>query len=143
MTFSRQIVIVTLLIAGLVGSVSCKKKPATKEEATKQIISNLIDACKAGKNEDAAKQYNDTLAEEDKRLRAIDLSTAEGKQKAERLCADLNRRYSGGYEFGKMETKGDLIGWNVFPKGRNEGQLFAFKEVNGRWTIVDVDPAKR
>ena len=143
MKFSRQLAVVLLLATSLVGSTACKKKPATKEEATKQIISSLIDACKAGKNEDAAKQYNDTLAEEDKGRRAIDLSTAEGKQKAERLCADLNRRYGGGYEFGKMETKGDLIGWNVFPKGGNEGQLFAFKEVNGRWIIVDVDPAKR
>lgn len=143
MKFSKQLVVVALLTIGLLGAQSCKKKPATKEEATKEIISSLIDTCKAGKTEDAAKQYNDTLADEDKSRRGIDFSTADGKEKAGRLCNDLTRRYGAGYEFGKMENQGEMIAWNVFPKGGNEGQLFAFKQVNGRWIIVDVDPAKR
>src|SRR5256714_13615815 len=143
MKFSKQLVVAALLITPILGAVACKKKPATKEEATKQILSNLIDTCKAGKNEDAAKQYNDTLADEDKTRRGIDFSTADGKEKAGRLCTELTRRYGGGYEFGKMENKGELIGFNVFSKGGNEGQLFAFKHVNGRWIITDVDPAKR
>ena len=143
MRYSKLMILAFVIPVAIAGAASCKKKPATKEEATKQIVSDIIDSCKAGKNEAAAKQYNDTLPDENKTGRSIDYSTSDGKQKAERLCAEMNRRYSGGYEFGKMETKGDMIAWNVFPKGGNEGQLFAFKQENGRWTIVDVDPAKR
>ena len=141
---SKNLVIVLLLSLSIVGWTSCKKKPATKEEATKQIISDLFDACKAGKNEDAAKQFNQIMPEEDKsRGRTIDLSTPDGKQKAERMCRDLNQKYGGGYEFGKMETQRDVIGWNVFPKGSNEGQIWAFKQINDKWILVDIDPVKR
>ena len=126
------------------GWTSCKKKPATKEEATKQIISNLLDSCKAGKNEDAVKQFNEFMPEEEKnRGRAIDVSTSDGKQKAERLCREINQKYGSGYEFGKMETQGEMIAWSVFPKGSNEGQMWAFKQVGDKWILVDIDPAKR
>jgi hypothetical protein len=123
---------------------ACKKKAASKEEATKAIITNLFDACKAGKNEDAAKQANDIIPEAEKnRGRNIDVSTAEGKQQAERMCTGLNSHWGNGYEFVKSEAKGDAVAWSVFPKGSNEGQTWAFREVNGHWTLVDLDPAKR
>jgi hypothetical protein len=140
---SRFAIIALLLSLTVAAGIACKKKPATKEEATKQIISDIFDACKAGKSEDAAKRYNEVLPEEEKSRRSVDVSTPEGKQKAERLCRDTNSKYAAGYEFGKMETQGEMIGWQVFPKGSNEGQLWAFKEVNGKWTLVDIDPAKR
>jgi len=140
--FSKPVVIILFVCLGVVGWTSCKKKPTTKEEVTKQIITDLLDACKAGKNEDAAKQFNDILPDEQKG-RAIDVSSTEGKQKAERLCRDMNQKYVGGYEFGTMETQRDMLGWKVFPKGSNEGQIWAFKQVNNRWILVDVDPAKR
>ena len=139
---SKRVVIILILCLGLVGWASCKKKPTTKEEITKQIISDLLDTCKAGKNEDAAKHFNEILPDEEKG-RAIDVASPDGKQKAERLCRDINQKYGAGYEFGTMETQGDMLGWKVFPKGSNEGQLWAFKQVNNRWTLVDVDPAKR
>lgn len=136
--------IVLVLCFCFAGWTSCKKKPATKEEATKQIVSDLLDTCKAGKNEDAAKQFNEFMPEQEKsRGRAIDVSTPEGKQKAERMCREINQKYGGGYEFGKMETQGDMIAWNVFPKGSSEGQMWAFKQVNDKWILVDIDPAKR
>ena len=140
--------IILLIVLGLsfclAGWTSCSRKPATKEEATKQIISNLLDSCKAGKNEDAVKQFNEFMPEEEKaRGRAIDVSTPDGKQKADRLCREINQKYGGGYEFGKMETQGDMIAWNVFPKGSNEGQMWAFKQVKEKWILVDIDPAKR
>jgi hypothetical protein len=123
---------------------ACKKTAASKEEATKAIIANLFDACKAGKNEEAAKQANEIMPETEKnRGRAIDVSTPEGKQQAERMCTGLNNLWGNGYEFVKGEAKGDAVAWNVFPKGKNEGQIWAFREVNGHWTLVDLDPAKR
>ena len=138
------LVIIPALCFCFAGWTSCKKAPATKEEATKQIISNLLDSCKAGKNEDAVKQFNEFMPEEEKsRGRAIDVSTSDGKQKAERLCREINQKYGSGYEFGKMETQGEMIAWNVFPKGSNEGQMWAFKQVSDKWILVDIDPAKR
>ena len=71
---SKRVVIILLLCLGVVGSTSCKKKPTTKEEITKQIISDLLDTCKAGKNEDAAKHFNEILPDEDKG-RAIDVAS--------------------------------------------------------------------
>ena len=139
---SKRVVIILLLCLGIVGWTACKKKPTTKEDITKQIITDLLDACKAGKNEDAAKHFNEILPDEEKG-RAIDLASPEGKQKAERLCRDINQKYGVGYEFGTMETQGEMLGWKVFPKGSNEGQIWAFKQVNNRWILVDVDPAKR
>jgi hypothetical protein len=136
---SKRVVIILLLCLGVVGWTSCKKKP---EDITRQIISDLLDTCKAGKNEDAAKHFNEILPDEEKG-RAIDVASPDGKQKAERLCRDINQKYGAGYEFGTMETQRDMIGWKVFPKGSNEGQMWAFKQVNNRWTLVDVDPAKR
>jgi hypothetical protein len=141
---SIVLTIILILTFCFTGWTSCKKKPATKEEATKQVISNLLDSCKAGKNEDAVKQFNDFMPEEEKsRGRAIDASTSDGKQKAERLCREINQKYGSGYEFGKMETQGEAIGWNVFPKGSNEGQIWAFKPNGDKWILVDIDPAKR
>src|ERR1700741_4603195 len=111
---TSRFAIISLIFSMTVGAgMACKKKPATKEEATKQIISDIFDACKAGKSEDAAKRYNDVLPEEEKSRRSVDVSTAEGKQRAERLCRDTNTKYAAGYEFGKMETQGETIGWQV------------------------------
>ena len=141
--FSKYISLLLLVLLTVAGSIACKKKPATKEEVTRQIISDIFDSCKAGKSEDAAKRFNEVLPEEEKARRTVDVSTPEGKQKAERLCRETNTKYAAGYEFGKMETQGEMIAWNVFPKGSNEGQLWAFKQVNGKWTLVDIDPAKR
>jgi hypothetical protein len=136
--------IITLLLSLTLGAATaCKKKPATKEEITRQIISDIFDSCKAGKSEDAVKRYNEVLPEAEKARRAIDVSTPDGKQRAERLCNETNNKYGTGYEFGKMETQGEVIGWPVFAKGRNEGQIWAFKEVNGKWTLVDIDSTKR
>ena len=141
---SIGLTIILILTFCFAGWTSCKQKPATKEEATKQIISKLLDSCKASKNEDAAKQFNEFMPEAEKsRGRAIDLSTADGKQKAERMCREINQKYGSGYEFGKMETQGEMIAWNVFPKGSNEGQVWAFKQVGDKWILVDIDPAKR
>jgi hypothetical protein len=139
---NRSVIIVLPFLLGLSGWIACSKKPKTKEEATKEIISNFLNACKAGKNEDAAKQFNEFLSEKNKG-RAIDLSGPEGKQKAERLCREVNQKYGVGYEFGTSETQNDMIAWKVFPKGGNEGQLWAFQQVDNKWKLVDVDPAKR
>ena len=135
--------IAILLVLTVMGSTACKKKPATKEEITKQVISDIFDSCKAGKSEDAVKRYNEVLPEEEKTRRGIDASTTEGKQKAERLCRETNTKYAGGYEFGTVQTQGEVIGWPVFAKGSKEGSLWAFKQVNGKWTLVDIDSAKR
>ncbi len=135
--------IAMLLALTVSGSTACKKKPATKEEITKQVITDIFDSCKAGKSEDAVKRYNDVLPEAEKTRRSIDLSTSEGKQKAERLCKETNTKYAAGYEFGTMQTQGETIGWPVFAKGANEGSLWAFKEISGKWTLVDIDSVKR
>lgn len=139
---NRSVIIALLFLLGVSGQIGCNRKPKTKEEATKEIITNFLDACKAGKNEDAAKQFNDFLPEKDKG-RAIDLSGPDGKQKSERLCREVNQKYGVGYEFGTAETQGEMIGWKVFPKGSNDGQLWAFQQTNDKWKLIDMDPAKR
>ncbi len=139
---NRSVIIVLLFLLGLSGWIACSKKPKTKEEATKEVISNFLDACKAGKNEDAAKQFNDFLPEKDKG-RTIDVSGPEGKTKSERLCREVNQMYGNGYEFSTSETGNDMIAWKVFPKGTNEGQLWAFQQVDNKWKLIDIDPAKR
>jgi hypothetical protein len=141
--FFRYVTIAMLLALSITSSTACKMKPATKEEITKQVISDIFDSCKAGKSEDAVKRYNDVLPEEERTRRAIDVSTTEGKQRAERLCKETNTKYAAGYEFGTMQTQGEAIGWPVFAKGANEGSLWAFKQINGKWTLVDIDSVKR
>ena len=139
---SRSVIIALSLLLGASGWIACTQKPKTKEEATKEVITNFLDACKAGKNEDAARQFNDFLPEKDKG-RAIDLSAPEGKQKSERLCREVNQQYQNGYEFGTSENRNDMIAWKVFPKGSNEGQLWAFQQTDNKWKLIDIDPAKR
>ena len=139
---NRRVIIALCLCLTALGWMACNRKPKTKEEATKEIISNFLDACKAGKNEDAAKQFNDFLQEKDKG-RTIDLSGPEGKQKSERLCREVNQKYGNGYEFGSSETQNDMIAWKVFPKGSNDGQLWAFQQADNKWKLIDIDPAKR
>lgn len=139
---NRRVVIALFLCLSALGWMACNKKPKTKEEATKEIISSFLDSCKAGKNEDAAKQFNDFVPEKEKG-RTIDLSGPEGKQKSERLCREVNQQYGNGYEFGSSETRDDMIAWKVFPKGSNEGQLWAFQQVDNKWKLIDIDPAKR
>lgn len=139
---TRRVIIVPLILLGLLGWMACSTKPKTKEEATKEVISAFLDACKAGKNEDAVKQFNDFVPEKEKG-RIIDLSSPDGKQKADRLCREVNEKYGVGYEFGASETQKDMIAWKVFPKGSNEGQLWAFQQVDNKWKLIDIDPAKR
>lgn len=142
-------IIVMLLITGLSGWIACKQKPLTKEEATQQIISGLLDACKGGKTEDAAAKWNAIMPDDDrKRGREINVATPEGKRNAERMCQQLNTKYGGGYEFGKFINQpqsdgSEVVGWEFFPKGGNQGDLWAFKLVNNQWVTVDIDPAKR
>ena len=139
---NRRVIIALFVCLSSLGWTACSRKPKTKEEATKEIISSFLDACKAGKNEDAAKHFNDFLPEKDKG-RAIDLSGPEGKQKSERLCREVNQKYGNGYEFGSSETQNEMIAWKVFPKGSNEGQLWAFRQADNKWKLIDIDPAKR
>jgi hypothetical protein len=139
---NRRVIVALFLLSGVLGGLACNRKPKTKEETTKEIISTFLDACKAGKNEDAVKQFNDFLPEKDKG-RTIDLSGPEAKQKSERLCREVNQQYGNGYEFGTSETRNDMIAWKVFPKGSNEGQLWAFQQVDNKWKLIDIDPAKR
>jgi hypothetical protein len=137
-----RVITVSILLLNALGWMACSQKPKTKEEATKEVITHFLDACHSGKNEDAAKQFNDFLPEKDKG-RTIDLAGPDGKQKAERLCREVNQEYSGGYEFGTSETRGEMIAWKVFPKGKNEGQLWAFQQADNKWKLIDIDSTKR
>ena len=117
-----------------------------KEEAAKKIISDLFDACKAGKNEEALDIFNRMMPEKEKeRLKKdkFDYSNPDDKKKIDNQCQDINKKYGNGYEFGKVITQGEMVGQEVFPKGENQGQLFAFKLEKDNYVLVDVDPAKR
>lgn len=125
-------------------------KPLTKEEASKKIISDLMDNCKASKNEAAGKIIWDIMPQKEKERRLkgdkFDYTNQDHKMFADRFCGEFNSKYGSGYEFGNSETQGDMIAWKVFPTGKNEGSLFAFKpldEKNEKFELVDVDPAKR
>ena len=140
-----------VLIVCLDMLISCSQKQASKEDATKQLISNLFDACKAGKNSDAGAQLFELLpASQRQKLKAdkFDYSNPEHKNEADRMCRDINGKYGGGYEFGKFDVQpksdgSEVLGWEVFPKGGKEGQVWAFKQENGKYVLVDIDPAKR
>jgi hypothetical protein len=140
---SIQCLLILLIIASLGGLTACSKKP---EDATKQLITNLFDACKGGKNSDVASQMTQLMPEKDKqRLKKdkIDYSNADDKRQVDNLCQGINMKYGSGYEFGKATTQGEAVAWEVFPKGGNEGQVWAFTPENSKYVIIDIDPAKR
>lgn len=135
---------VLLAMVVLLGTSVAAPAATGEEEATQQILANLFDACKAGRPEDFATQFNEVMSDESKRRGGeINLATLDGQQKAAILCQDLNQKYGEGYEFGTMQTQDDVIGWEVFPKGRTEGEIWAFQQTHDKWTLVDVDPAER
>ena len=135
---------VLLAMVVLLGTSVAAPAATGEEEATQQILANLFDACKAGRTEDFAKQYNEVIPDEMKRQGGeINMATLDGQLKAATLCQKLNQKYGEGYEFGTMETQDEVIGWEVFPKGPTEGEIWAFLQTNGKWTLVDVDPAER
>ncbi len=133
------------------GTTSCSKKPLTKEEATKQIITDVLDNCKGGKNSEVASQMDRIMPDEEKKRMKkdkIDYANADDKKQVDRLCQGINEKYGNGYEFGKFisQAKGDgseVLGWEFFPKGGQEGQVWAFKLQNDKYMLVDIDPAKR
>jgi hypothetical protein len=133
----------------LSASVACSLKPLTKEEATKKIVSDLFDNCKAGKNEAVATQFWNILPQREKeRMKKdkFDYSDAKDKKEIDQMCEQWNNKYGSGYEFGKFQTQGEVLAWEVFPKGANAGQIYAFKPVGDKgdkYELVDIDPAKR
>jgi hypothetical protein len=117
-----------------------------KEDASKKIISDLFDSCQAGKNAEVAELFNQITPEQEKqRLKKdkIDYSNPDDKKKIDNQCQGLNSKYGKGYEFGKVLTQGEVVGREVYPKGENQGQIFAFKLENGKYVLVDIDPVKR
>ena len=139
---------ILLAVVCVFGVTSCKKKP---EDATKQIISELFDDSKAGKNADVAVLMTSIMPEREKqRMKKdrIDYALPDDKSRIDGMCRQINSRYGEGYEFGnyKSQPKGDgseVVGWEVFPKGANEGQIVTFSLENGKYVMFDIDPAKR
>ena len=79
-----------LLTAICLGAAACSK-PLTKEEASKKIISDLFDNCKASKNEAAGKIIWDIMPQKEKERSKMagdkfDYSNQEHKMFADRLC---------------------------------------------------------
>jgi hypothetical protein len=117
-----------------------------KEEASKKIISDLFDSCQAGKNAEVAELFSQITPDREKqRLKKdkFDYSNPEDQKRIDRECQGINGKYGKGYEFGKVLTQGEVVGWEVYPKGAAEGQIFAFKLENGKYVLVDIDPVKR
>ncbi len=141
-------VFLTLVCIFSSGAVSCSMfKPLTKEEASKQVIKNLLDGCKAGKNSDVAIEMDKIMPLEEKQRKwkkdKIDYSDADHKREVDKFCKETNERFGGGYEFGKTTEQGEVTGIEVFPTGKNEGNIMAFKKEGENYILVDIDPAKR
>lgn len=122
---------------------SCSKKP---EDATKEIITNMIDTCNAGRNADAATQMDRATPAKQKQMMKkdrIDYSNPDDKKLVDDLCNDLKEKFKNGYEFGKFDTDGNALSWEVLPKGGNDGYMWAFELENGKYVIVAIAPTSR
>jgi hypothetical protein len=146
-TFSLRNILIFLSIIGISNAISCSMfKPLSKEEAVKKIVTGIIDNCKADKKQEVASQFDEIMPAEEKQRRKIDkfdYSNPEIKRQVDRLCSDYNSAYANGYEFGKEISQGQVFGFEIYPKGESKGSLFAFKQENDKYILVDIDPAKR
>lgn len=129
---------------------SASATPATKEDATKQILSQFFDACLANRNAEAANLMNGMMSKRMKEVlkktsgrEQLDYSIAEDKQKADNQCRGIREVYGNGYEFGSFEEQREAYGWNIFPQGNDKGQIWAFTREDNKHVLIDIDPVKR
>lgn len=129
-----------LLTALLLAAMPFAASTPTPEEATRALVTEVIEGCLAGRNADVlAVMEGLTSSRETRRPDANYVLE---------MCADFKQHLGGGWEFGAglTQEKADgrkLYGWPFFAKGKNEGQLWAFVRVGERWELIDIDSVKR
>ena len=111
--------------------------PGPEAVEVRRQIEALFAACCAREHADVARLLVDGGTGQ-----PLDPALPEHLKEGERVCRAVAQRFqeATGYQFGNTETQGDVVGWEVWYTGDEpSGQVWAFKPIEGRWRLVDID----